>query len=108
DITARRNAFGRQVRSFEAEITLAGLDGVGGDPIHGVFIRAPWIAEHGPEVQILAELDGHAIAARQGEVWAVAFHTELGDDDRLHRLLLDRCATVAATRAHVGADGRRQ
>jgi 5'-phosphate synthase pdxT subunit len=107
DITARRNAFGRQVRSFEAEITLAGLDGVGGGPIHGVFIRAPWIAEHGPEVEILADVDGHAVAARQGEVWAVAFHTELGDDDRLHRLLLDRCAAVAATRAHVGAGGRR-
>lgn len=110
DIAARRNAFGRQVRSFEAEITLAGLEGVGGvggGPIHGVFIRAPWIAEHGPGVEILADVDGHAVAARQGEVWAVAFHTELGADDRLHRLLLDRCAAVAATRAHVGAgEGR--
>jgi 5'-phosphate synthase pdxT subunit len=107
DITARRNAFGRQVRSFEADITLAGLDGVDGGPIHGMFIRAPWIAEHGPEVQIIADVDGHAVAARQGEVWAVAFHTELGDDDRLHRLLLDRSAAVAATRAHLGAGGRR-
>jgi 5'-phosphate synthase pdxT subunit len=109
DIVARRNAFGRQVRSFEADIALAGLDGVGGGPIHGVFIRAPWIAEHGPAVEILAEVDGHAVAARQGEVWAVAFHTELGGDDRLHRLLLDRCVAVAvaAARAHVGAgDGR--
>jgi 5'-phosphate synthase pdxT subunit len=53
-----------------------------------VFIRAPWIAEHGPDVEILAELDGHAVAARQGDVWAVAFHTELGGDDRIHRLLL--------------------
>jgi len=95
DMTARRNAFGRQVRSFEADITLTGLDGVGGGPIHGVFIRAPWIAEHGPDVEILAEVDGHAVAARQGEVWAVAFHTELGNDDRLHRLLLDRCAILA-------------
>jgi 5'-phosphate synthase pdxT subunit len=103
DITARRNAFGRQVRSFEADVALAGLDGMGGAPIRGVFIRAPWIAEHGPQVEILAEVDGHAVAARHGEVWAVAFHTELGDDDRLHRLLLDRCAAVAATRAHVGA-----
>lgn len=97
DILAKRNAFGRQVRSFEAEITLAGLDGVGGGPIHGVFIRAPWIAEHGPAVEILAEVDGHAVAARQGEIWAVAFHTELGDDDRLHRLLLDRCVQVGAS-----------
>ena len=100
DITARRNAFGRQVRSFEADVALAGLEGA---PLHGVFIRAPWIAEHGPRVEILADVDGHAVAARQGDVWAVAFHTELGDDDRLHRLLLDRCAAVAATRAHVGA-----
>jgi pyridoxal 5'-phosphate synthase pdxT subunit len=107
DIVARRNAFGRQVRSFEAEITLAGLDGVGGGPIHGVFIRAPWIAEHGPQVQILAEVDGHAVAARQGDVWAVAFHTELGDDDRLYRLLLDRGAAVTMGE-HVGSgdDGR--
>lgn len=103
DILARRNAFGRQVRSFEADIALAGLDGMGGAPIRGLFIRAPWIAEHSSGVQILAEMDGHAVAARQGEVWAVAFHTELGDDDRLHRLLLERCAVLAATRARVGA-----
>ena len=104
DIVARRNAFGRQVHSFEADVALAGLDEVGEGPIHAVFIRAPWIAEHGPDVQILAQVDGHAVAARQSEVWAVAFHTELGDDDRLHRLLLDRCAAVAATvRAGVGA-----
>jgi 5'-phosphate synthase pdxT subunit len=95
DILAKRNAFGRQVRSFEADIALAGLDGVGGGPIRGLFIRAPWIAEYGPEVEILAEMDSHAVAARQGDVWAVAFHTELGDDDRLHRLLLERCATLA-------------
>lgn len=107
DILARRNAFGRQVRSFEAEIALVGLDGMGGGPIHGVFIRGPWIAEHGPDVEILADVDGHAVAARQGEVWAVAFHTELGDDDRLHRLLLDRCAAVAAARAHAGIGDER-
>jgi 5'-phosphate synthase pdxT subunit len=100
DMVAKRNAFGRQVRSFEADVSVKGLKG---GPLRGLFIRAPWIAEHGPEVEILADVDGHAIAARQGEVWAVAFHTELGDDDRLHRLLLDRCATVAAARARVGA-----
>jgi 5'-phosphate synthase pdxT subunit len=91
DILAERNAFGRQVRSFEADVSVRGLDGVGVPPtpaIRGVFIRAPWIAEHGPDVEILAELDGHAVAARQGDVWAVAFHTELGGDDRIHRLLL--------------------
>jgi 5'-phosphate synthase pdxT subunit len=93
DMRAQRNAFGRQVRSFEADVRMSSLDG---GPVRGLFIRAPWIAEHGPDVEILAELDGHPVAARQGDVWAVSFHTELGDDDRVHRLLLDRCAAVAA------------
>jgi 5'-phosphate synthase pdxT subunit len=91
DIRAERNAFGRQLRSFEADLPVMGLQG---GPLHGVFIRAPWIAEHGAGVQILAELDGHPVAAREGRVTAVAFHTELGEDDRLHRLLL---ADVAAS-----------
>jgi 5'-phosphate synthase pdxT subunit len=85
DILAERNAFGRQLQSFEADLTVTGLEG---GLLRGVFIRAPWIAEHGPEVEILAEVDGRAVAARQGRVLAVAFHTELGHDDRLHRLLL--------------------
>ena len=87
DIRAERNAFGRQVRSFEADVTLAGLDG---GPVHGLFIRAPWIAEHGPGVEVLGEVDGHPVAAREGELLVVAFHSELGDDDRLHRLFLER------------------
>jgi 5'-phosphate synthase pdxT subunit len=87
DIRAERNAFGRQVKSFEADVALAGLQG---GPVHGVFIRAPWIAEHGPGVEILGELDGHPIAAREGDLLAVAFHSELGQDDRLHRLFLQR------------------
>jgi 5'-phosphate synthase pdxT subunit len=85
DMLAKRNAFGRQVRSFETDIEMEGLDG---GPLRGVFIRAPWIAEHGPEVEILAEVDGRAVAARQGEALAVAFHTELGADDRVHRMFL--------------------
>jgi pyridoxal 5'-phosphate synthase pdxT subunit len=85
DMLAERNAFGRQLRSFEADLE---MDGIEGGPLRGVFIRAPWIAEHGPEVQILAEVEGHPVAARQGRVTAVAFHTELGRDDRLHKLLL--------------------
>jgi pyridoxal 5'-phosphate synthase pdxT subunit len=93
DMLAERNAFGRQVRSFEADVRMSSLDG---GPVRGLFIRAPWIAEHGPDVEILAELDGHPVAARQGDVWAVSFHTELGADDRVHRLLLERCAAVAA------------
>jgi pyridoxal 5'-phosphate synthase pdxT subunit len=87
DFTAQRNAFGRQVRSFEADVDVGGIDG---GPIRGIFIRAPWIAEHGPEVEILGEVDGHAVAARQAERIAVAFHAELGADDRLHRLFLER------------------
>jgi pyridoxal 5'-phosphate synthase pdxT subunit len=89
DIRAQRNAFGRQIRSFEADVELVGLEG---GPVHGVFIRAPWIAEHGPGVEILGELDGHPVAAREGALLAVAFHSELGEDDRLHRLLLERAA----------------
>ncbi len=92
DILAERNAFGRQLRSFEADLEVDGLDG---GPLHGVFIRAPWIAEHGPGVEILAEVDGHAVAARQGRTLAVAFHTELGHDDRLHRLFLADVASSA-------------
>jgi 5'-phosphate synthase pdxT subunit len=86
DIRAERNAFGRQIRSFEADVDLQGIPG---PPIRGVFIRAPWIAEHGPEVAILGEVDGHAVAARRGSVLAVSFHAELSGDDRLHRLFLE-------------------
>jgi 5'-phosphate synthase pdxT subunit len=85
DIRAERNAFGRQIRSFEADVELKGVQG---GPIHGIFIRAPWIAEHGGEVEVLGELEGHPVAARQENMLAVSFHSELGDDDRLHRLFL--------------------
>lgn len=88
DIEARRNAFGRQVRSFEADLRFAGLDG---PPLRAVFIRAPWIAEHGDRVEILAEVDGHAVAARQGPMLVVAFHPELGEDTRLHERFLAIC-----------------
>jgi 5'-phosphate synthase pdxT subunit len=91
DIRAQRNAFGRQLNSFEADLELPGIAGA---PLRAVFIRAPWIAEHGPDVEILAAVEGHPVAARQGKMLAVAFHAELTDDDRLHRLFLD---SVAAT-----------
>jgi 5'-phosphate synthase pdxT subunit len=91
DMRAERNAFGRQINSFEADVDVRGL---AGGSVRGIFIRAPWIAEHGPEVEILAELDGHPIAARQGRMLAVAFHAELTDDDRIHRLFLDTVAAV--------------
>ena len=85
DIEARRNAFGRQVRSFEAELDIAGFNGV---PVRAVFIRAPWIASHGEDVEILAEIDGQAVAAQQGRLLVVAFHPELGADTRLHERFL--------------------
>ncbi len=86
DMRAQRNAFGRQLRSFETDLDIRGLDG---GPLRAVFIRAPWIAEHGREVEILAEVDGHPVAARQGAMLAVAFHAELTDDARVHRMFLD-------------------
>jgi 5'-phosphate synthase pdxT subunit len=83
DIGTARNAFGRQLRSFEAELE---LDGIG--PLRAVFIRAPWVTEHGDGVEVLARVDGHPVAVRQGNVVAVAFHPELAGEKRLHELLL--------------------
>ncbi len=100
DIVAERNAFGRQVRSFETDLDVAGLDG---GPLHAVFIRAPWIAEHGPAVEVLAALDGHPVAAREGHMLAIAFHSELSHDDRVHRLLLDWAQEFARTDAPTAA-----
>lgn len=100
DIEACRNAFGRQIRSFEADLDFEHLDG---GPVHAVFIRAPWIAEHGPQVEVLAEVDGHAVAARQGSMLVLSFHPELGDDDRLHERFLD---DVRRARERFPADAR--
>jgi pyridoxal 5'-phosphate synthase pdxT subunit len=86
DFRADRNAFGRQIRSFEADVDVRGVEG---GPIRGIFIRAPWIAEHGADTEILGAVDGHPVAAREGRILAVSFHTELSEDDRLHRLFLD-------------------
>jgi 5'-phosphate synthase pdxT subunit len=85
DIEARRNAFGRQVRSFEADVTIRGL---GDEPVRAVFIRAPWIESAGAEVEVLAELEGHPVVARQGSLLVAAFHPELTDDLRLHAYFL--------------------
>jgi pyridoxal 5'-phosphate synthase pdxT subunit len=93
DIRAQRNAFGRQVKSFETDLDVVGLPG---GPLHGVFIRAPWIAEHGNGVQILAQVDGHPVAACEGRLLAVAFHSELTDDDRLHEMLLEWARSPSA------------
>jgi 5'-phosphate synthase pdxT subunit len=86
DIRTRRNAFGRQVRSFEADLT---VDGVDGGPFHAIFIRAPWVTEIGDGVEVLAEVDGHPVAVRERNMIAVAFHPELSGETRLHRMLLD-------------------
>jgi len=84
DIAVRRNAFGRQLASFEAELDFDG------SPIDAVFIRAPWVEELGEGVEVLAEVDGHPVAVREGNILAVAFHPELGSDLTLHRWLADR------------------
>jgi pyridoxal 5'-phosphate synthase pdxT subunit len=85
DVLAQRNAFGRQLHSFEADFD---VDGVDGGPVHAIFIRAPWIAEHGPDVSVLADVDGHPVAIRQGKIVALSFHPELTGEDRLHRFFL--------------------
>lgn len=87
DATVQRNAYGRQLDSFEADLDVPAL---GDEPLHGVFIRAPVVSELGPQVEVLARDDaGRPIAVRQGRVLATAFHPELTGDRRLHRLLVD-------------------
>ena len=89
DMTVRRNAFGRQVDSFEADLPIAGLK----DPFHAVFIRAPWVEETGAEVEVLARAGDHPVAVRQGHLLATSFHPEVAGDDRLHRLFVDMVGT---------------
>ncbi len=89
DMTARRNAFGRQVDSFEREISLRlGDDGTDGAPFHAVFIRAPWVERAGAEVAVLGEDNGRIVAVRQGPLLATAFHPELTSDRRIHELFV--------------------
>ncbi len=85
DMTVRRNAFGRQVDSFEGDIAFAGL----ADPVRAVFIRAPWVERTGDGVEVLARAAGHAVAVRQGSVLATAFHPEMTGDRRIHQLFVD-------------------
>jgi pyridoxal 5'-phosphate synthase pdxT subunit len=85
DISTRRNAFGRQLRSFEADVDVSGVEG---GPVHAVFIRAPWVTEQGDAVEVLGTVDDHPVAIRQGNVIAVAFHPELAGEKRLHEMLL--------------------
>lgn len=90
DVTCERNAFGRQVKSFEADLDLPAL----GAAMRGVFIRAPWVAAHGDRVEVLAEVDGHPVAVRQGNILAVAFHPEATGETTLHEWLLERARST--------------
>jgi 5'-phosphate synthase pdxT subunit len=101
DATARRNAFGRQIASFELELEVGG---VGPDPMRAVFIRAPWIEDHGAEVEVLASVDGHPVVVRQGQIVLCAFHPELTDDSRLHALLM---ALATSSRDRSASDTQR-
>jgi 5'-phosphate synthase pdxT subunit len=85
DVVVRRNAYGRQVDSFETDLAVRGLD----LPLHAVFIRAPRVERAGQEVEVLAEYDGRPVAVRQGSVLLAAFHPEIAGDDRMHRLFLE-------------------
>ena len=95
DVTARRNAFGRQLQSFEADLEVVGA---GDEPLRAVFIRAPWVERHGPDVEVLASYEGHPVAVRDGSVLACAFHPELTDDPRFHAIFM-AMTTAACERA---------
>ncbi len=96
DIDVRRNAFGRQIDSFEADLAVRGLDG----PLHAVFIRAPLVERVGDGVEVLATVDDRAVCCRQGPVMVSSFHPELSTDTRLHELFLASVGAVAATRTY--------
>jgi pyridoxal 5'-phosphate synthase pdxT subunit len=110
DVTVRRNAFGRQVDSFESDIAFEGLPG---GPVHAVFIRAPWVEEAGPGVDVLARVvggtaDGRIVAVRQGNLVATSFHPELTGDRRVHALFAEIVRAHLAEQAgsaHRGATG---
>ncbi|MFF4581251.1 pyridoxal 5'-phosphate synthase glutaminase subunit PdxT [Streptomyces sp. NPDC001389] len=91
DMIVRRNAFGRQNESFEAQIDFSGIEG---GPVEGVFIRAPWVESVGASAEVLATYDGHTVAVRQGNVLATSFHPELTGDDRVHAYFVDMVRAV--------------
>lgn len=96
DYTCRRNAFGRQLHSFEEDLVIEGL---GEEPLRAVFIRAPWVEDGGPGVEVLAEVGGHPVAVRDGNILAVAFHPELTDDSRVHALFMAIATSSAEVRS---------
>jgi 5'-phosphate synthase pdxT subunit len=93
DTVCERNAFGRQIRSFEADLEIPGIDG---PPVRAVFIRAPWLSSHGDAVEVLAEVDGHPVAARQDNMLVISFHPEIAGEDRVHELFLRDVRTRVA------------
>lgn len=101
DATARRNAFGRQLQSFEADLR---VEGAGEEPLRAVFIRAPWVESHGPGVEVLASYASHPVAIREDNVLACAFHPELTDDPRLHAIFM---AMTTAGRERAGKEAVR-
>ncbi|HKG34953.1 MAG TPA: pyridoxal 5'-phosphate synthase glutaminase subunit PdxT [Solirubrobacterales bacterium] len=92
DITARRNAFGRQLQSFETDVE---VEGAGAEPVRAVFIRAPWVDRLGPHVEVLASFEGHPVVVREEGVLACAFHPELTDDPRIHAIFMAMATTAA-------------
>ena len=105
DVTVRRNAFGRQIDSFESQVR---IDGVEGGPVHAVFIRAPWVEQAGEGVQVLGRVvggaaDGRIVAVRQGDLVATSFHPELTGDRRVHALFVDIVRRHLAERAGAAA-----
>jgi 5'-phosphate synthase pdxT subunit len=100
DAVARRNAFGRQLQSFEAELE---VEGAGDEPLRTVFIRAPWVDSRGPGVEVLASYEGHPVAIREGNVLACAFHPELTDDPRFHAIFM---AMTTAARERAGEEAK--
>ncbi|MGN6255243.1 MAG: pyridoxal 5'-phosphate synthase glutaminase subunit PdxT [Solirubrobacterales bacterium] len=101
DATAKRNAFGRQLQSFETDLE---VEGAGDEPLRAVFIRAPWVERHGPGVEVLASHEGRPVAIREGSVLACAFHPELTDDPRFHAIFM---AMATAARERAGEEAAR-
>jgi 5'-phosphate synthase pdxT subunit len=95
DVSVRRNAFGRQLASFETDLDVTGID----SPVRAVFIRAPWVEQVGHGVEVLAEVDGRPVLAREGRFLVAAFHPELTDDTRLHEQFLDLVREEQGVRA---------
>ena len=102
DARARRNAFGRQLASFEADLE---IEGIGSEPLRAVFIRAPWIETWGDDVDVLAQLDEHPVVIRQDNVLICSFHPELTEDQRLHALFMAMISSAGKTES---PDGERQ